>query len=309
MTLRLDPRRPIVWRTPHSLQIGVDPVVARLDDVSDGDARLVDALAVGVTRAGLAMLAEHAGVPRDRVERLLAAVAPALVATPAERAHDGAGLPSIAVVGRGLGTERVAGVLQEAGHPVMIVASGTVGRRVRGRRPALAVLVSAHVIDPLEHQRWLRDDVPHLPIVFGEVAVTVGPVVAVGSSACLGCVERERARRDPARAAIAAQLWGRPAAAESASLATEAAVEALRMLRASIPSRLHDPAASASVRLDAASGARTTTAWRPSEGCGCRGLTLRSEPAPRRGTGSAPARPAPRSTAAPTTARAPFAPA
>ena len=53
MTLRLDPRRPIVWRTPHSLQIGVDPVLAVLDDVSEGDARLIDALAVGVPRSGL----------------------------------------------------------------------------------------------------------------------------------------------------------------------------------------------------------------------------------------------------------------
>lgn len=317
MTLRLDPRLPIVWRTPHSLQIGVDPVIVVLDAVSDGDGRLVDALAVGVTRDGLAMLADRAGVAERRVDELLAAVAPALAVTRAA-ASDTTVRPAIAVVGAGLGAQRVAAVLHEAGHPVALHAPGTAAT-TRGRRPSLAVLVSTHVIDPLEHQRWLRVDVPHLPIVFGEAAVTIGPLVAVGATACLGCVEREHARRDPARAAIATQLWGRAAAAESASLATEAAVEALRMLRASIPAPHDDPApvadpaprdepvASMSVRLDAANGVRATTEWWPDDGCGCRELNPSSAPAPRRGTGSAHARPAPTSTAAPTTARAPFA--
>ena len=306
MTLRLDPRRPIVWRTPHSLQFGVDPVLAHLDDVSDGDARLIDALVVGVTRSGLSMLAEHADVAAHRVDELLEAIAPALA--PAQP-HPAAAPPTIAVVGHGLGAQRVAGVLHEAGNRVVLRAHGTPVSRLRGRGPVVAVLVSTHVIDPLEHQRWLRADVAHLPIVFGEAATTIGPWVEPGSTACLGCVERIRALDEPLRAAIAAQLQGRAAAAESASLATEAGVEALRMLRAGIPNRLEGPRASTSVRLDAASGARTTTTWWPSEGCGCRGLRPRAAPESRRGTGSAPARPAPTSTAAPTTARAPSAPA
>lgn len=303
MTLRLDPRLPIVWRTPHSLQIGVDPVLAHLDDVSDGDARLVDALAVGVTRAGLAMLAEHAGVPDHRVERLLAGVAPAL-------APEGPVLApaALAVVGQGLGAQRATGVLREAGHPVTLLPLGGAAP-ARGRRPALAVLVSTHVVDPHEHQRWLRADVPHLPVVFGEAAVTIGPLVVPGMTACLGCVERRRALDDPARTAIATQLWGAPAAAESAALATEAAVEALRMLRAGIPTPLETPVPTVSVRLGADSGARTLTTWHSVEECGCRGLSLPSAPAPRRGSGSPSARPAPWSPAAPTTAPAPFAPA
>ena len=301
MTLRLDPRLPIVWRTPHSLQIGVDPVLAHLDDVSDGDARLVDALAVGVTRAGLAMLAEHAGVPDHRVERLLAGIAPALAPEGSAAAP-----AALVVVGAGVGAQRVAGVLLEAGHPVTLLSPGAAAA-ARRRRPDLVVLVSTHVVDPLEHQRWLRVDVPHLPVVFGETAVTIGPLVVPGATACLGCVERRRTLDDPARTAIATQLWGAPAAAESPALATEAAVEALRMLRAGIPTPLESPAPAVSVRLDAESGARTLTEWAPVEGCGCRGLSLLSEPAPRRGSGSPSARPAPSSPAAPTTARAPFA--
>lgn len=301
MTLRLDPRRPILWRTPHSLQVGADPVLAHLDEVSDGDARLVDALAVGVTRSGLAMLADHAGVAARRVDALLEALAPALEPP---RPPSGAAPSTIAVVGRGVGAQRIAGILQEAGSAVVLAGPGEVVVGQRGRRPALAVLVSTHVIDPLEHQRWLRADVAHLPVVFGEAAATIGPRVEPGATACLGCVERARALDEPLRAAIAAQLQGRAAAAESASLATEAAVEALRMLRASIPNRTDLPVASTSVRLDADSGARTTTAWWPDSACGCRGLTTRSEPVSRRENGSPPVQPAPRSSAEPTTARA-----
>lgn len=300
MTLRLDPRRPIVWRTPNSLQIGVDPALAQLDDVSDGEARLVDALAVGVTRSGLEMLAQQQGVPPHRLDAVLSTITPAL----APSALPTAAPPAFAVVGVGLGAQRVAGVLREAGHPVSLIAPAAPATdpagSSRGRRPAVAVLVSSHVIDPREHQRWLRRDVPHLPIVFGEAAVTVGPLVHPGTSACLGCVERHRTLADPARTAIATQLWGAPAAAESAALATEAAVEGLRMLRAEVPGR--------SLRLDADTGERTATVWHPDAQCGCLGLSFRAEPAPRRETGSATARPARWSLAAPTRVRAPFAP-
>lgn len=301
MTLRLDPHRPIVWRTPRSLQIGVDPVLAHLNDVSDGDARLVDALAVGVTRSGLSMLAERAGVPPCRVDELLAGLSGAL-APPAAPA---AAPPVIAVVGVGVGAQRVAGVLAEAGHPVALSTpaapyAAESASTSRARRPAVAVLVSAHVADPREHQRWLRRDVPHLPIVFGEAAVTIGPLVQPGSSACLGCVEQRRTRVDPARTAIATQLWGTAAAAESAALATEAAVEAVRMLRSGTTGR--------SVRLDTGTGERTVTAWQPDDECGCRGLTASPALAPRRETGSVRAPRARSSPAVPTRAPAPFAP-
>ena len=338
MILRLDSCRPIVWRTPTSLQIGVDPMLALLTDVSEGDAHVIDALATGVTRSGLEMLAERAGVTLERLDELLANVARALVAPESARSPVIA-RPPIVVIGRGVGAERVASVLLEAGYPVTFA---TTGEGLRARRPAAAVLVSGHVIDPLEHQRWLRRDVPHLAIVFGEAAATIGPLVTPGASACLGCVEQQRTSADPARPAVAAQLWGAVAAAESTSLATEAAVEALRMLRVSIPlvhshgaltGPAHDvrsptptptpapgtatataPATPTvtsrplSVRLDSETGERNTRAWRPSERCGCHTLSAPLEPEPRRESGSVLAQPAPTLSAAPTTVRATFAP-
>ena len=296
MILRLDSRRPIVWRSPHTLQIGVDPRLAVLDDVTDGDARLIDALSAGVTRAGLSTLAAQAGVPAHRVEEVLRAVAPALAQTDE---HLGAAQRSpLAIVGRGLAAARVAGVLGEAGHPVAFGASIS---RVKGRRPRVAVLVSSLVSDPLEHQRWLRRDIAHLPIVFGEVAVTVGPLVVPGVTACLTCVEGQRAALDPAWTAVATQLWGRAAATETGAFATEAAMEALRIVRRP------DAIDGFAVRLDVNTGARTERVWLPSEQCGCRELRSNSEPAPRQENDSAPSRHGLTLVAAPTTARAPVA--
>ncbi|MBX9472875.1 hypothetical protein [Microcella sp.] len=291
MILRLDSRRPIVWRSPRCLQLGVDPRLAVLDEVTEGDARLIDALTAGISRAGLSTLAAQAGVPPSRVDEVLRAVDPALERG-GERVRAASRAP-LAIVGHGDSAARVAGVLGEAGHPVAVGASIT---RVGGRRPAAAVLVSSHVVNPIEHQRWLRRDIAHLPIVFGEVALTVGPLVVPGVTACLTCIERQRAARDDAWSAVAAQLWGRTAPTETLARATEAAIETRRLLL-----RAADGWA---VRLDVDTGERSEQVWLPSELCGCRGLSPRPEPALRRENGSEPARRAPTSAAAPTRARA-----
>ena len=318
-------------------------MLALLGDVSDGDARLIDALAIGVTRSGLDMLAEQAGVTTDRVDEVLAHLAGSLM--PPERAsslcekeqtlalpaHSHAGprshaeaaqgraRPPLAVIGRGIGAERVAAVLLEAGHPVMFAITS---EGWRGRAPAATVLVSGHVFDPFEHQHWLRRDVPHLPIVFSEAGVTIGPLVIPGFSACLTCVERQRTEVDPAWPAVASQLWGTAATAECGALATEAAVEAVRMLRTGIPlaqteGRVTGENETAkavntghfSVRLDSDSGERTTREWLPSGQCGCRELTADSGPESRREIGSGPARRVPTSPVVPTTTEAMFVPA
>lgn len=286
--LRLDPRRCILWRDPTTLQIGMDPALAVLEGVDGAELRLVDALAVGITRERLEGLAGHLGVPRELVGRMLTRLAPALEPAP----QNPASAEPIAVVGHGLGAERVAAVLAESGHPVALMAPGT----PLARRTRVGVLVSTHVIDPLEHARWLRRDRPHLPVVFGEVAVTVGPVVIPGETACLRCVEQWRASEDPARTVLATQLWGRPAAAETATTALAAGLAVRGMLRTG--------PAGASLCIDALTGATASAEWSPHPACGCRELSSRAAPAARRGTGSAPARPASARAAAPTTAPA-----
>ena len=265
MILRLDPSRPLVWRSPFSLQIGVDPVAVVLDEVDDGDARIIATLATGATRTALDRSATAAGVRPARVDELLQRLEPALlrgsraITEPPER---------VAVRGAVDGRASIGRVLAEAGCTIVDgPASGT------ARAPAAqaAVLVSHHVADPLEHQTWLRRDIPHLPIVFGERAVTIGPLVVPGVSPCLACLEQQRADADPAWLAIGSQLWGRRAAAESGLTATLAALEALTMLRELAAGR---GTSGTSIRLDVADDSRTVTQWAASARCGCRGLEL-----------------------------------
>ncbi len=254
MVLRIDPRRPLVWRTPHSIQIGVDPVVAVLDRVDDGDARLIAALTTGVTRSGLDMLAATAGVSAARVERLLAELAEALAPPPRPAVR------RVAVIGAVPAAGRIARLIADAGHPVIAAAHGA---GVVDHSIDAAVLVSHHVVDPNEHLSWLRRDIVHLPIVIGEQSATVGPLVEPGATACLACVDQLRTAEDPSWPAIEAQLWGREAHADAPMLATEAAIEALRLLRGR---------GAESVRIDAVTGRRSRRMWRPSERCGCLGL-------------------------------------
>jgi hypothetical protein len=345
MILRLDHRRPIVWRTPTSLQIGVDPVLAVLADVSDAEVRLIDALSTGVTRSGLDMLADRAGIPLKRVDALVVAVKAALVSgAPAQTADSAAAKKStvsagLVVRGSGVGATRIAAVLIEAGHSVALSGADAAGHaavaRTRRPRPEVAVLVSAHVVDPHEHLRWLRRDVAHLPVVFGEAAVTIGPLVMPGVTACVSCVEQQRTGDDAARPALVSQLWGTPAAAEDLGFATEAAIEALRMLRARAVLSCHEhvsatataaagaaaaaaaaaatlsaevppPSVALSVRLDAETGERTIREWWPMPACGCRGFSGLSGLEPRQENGWATARHAPMSPAEPMTALTPL---
>src|SRR5690606_10559654 len=77
--LRLDPRLPLVWRSPDSLQIGVDRAIVVLESVTNAEERMLAALVGGTTDAALALLAETAGATPDETAALLRRVAPALV--------------------------------------------------------------------------------------------------------------------------------------------------------------------------------------------------------------------------------------
>lgn len=61
MALALDPRIQRVWRSPHALQFGVDAPVLVLDPVGSVEERMLAALASGVSRGVLEVVAQTAG--------------------------------------------------------------------------------------------------------------------------------------------------------------------------------------------------------------------------------------------------------
>ena len=248
MALRLDPGIPLLWRTPSSLQLGVETAPIVLEGVGDPEQLLLEALRRGATRQGLDLVAAELGLDPGAVVELLARVGPALLG---ERARPTAGA---LVLGEGELAHGIAGALREAGLPP---DTGRLG---------LVVLVAPWLIPPAESGRWLRRDIPHLPVLLADGAVTVGPLVRPGRAPCLHCVDRARIDADPAWTAMAAQLLDRPAPplsrlqlAEALAFATRAAIRAVRGEQATGVAR----------RLELADGTLSERTWAPHPDCRC----------------------------------------
>lgn len=262
---RIDPRFPVVWRSPSSVQVGVDPPRAVLEPVGEGVERMLAALVSGVTEPGLALLS--AGEDPDA---LLAALEPAL-----ERPR-GHGTPAVSVRGSGPTAALVAHLLVE--HRARIAPASE-------HEPDAAVLVSHYAVPPAARGTWLRQDVPHLAIVYSDTGVVVGPVIRPGHGPCLTCVELHHRDRDPAWPALASQLMDRASSAEFGALTAEAASVAVRMLLAALHRDSPQGAEEAiAVRIDEATGERTEQVVTRHPQCSCAGLPVS---AVRRGSGSA----------------------
>lgn len=259
MVLRLDPRLPLVWRTPTSLQIGVSRAVVTIDNVSVATERMLAALAGGVPSAGLTMIGRSAGLRSDDIDVFLTLVEPALLretATAAQRV--------VVVTGEGPTAEAVTRLLAAEGVAVRIARTAAAAEL---ESCDLAVAVGHFVLEPALHGLWLRRDIPHLPVVIGDAGVAIGALVDPGRTACLYCVQRHATEADPAWPAMASQLWGRTAAADSALLASEAAAIATRIVVGWFA--LGAGATSSRIALDAATGATTSTPVTPHPACGC----------------------------------------
>jgi bacteriocin biosynthesis cyclodehydratase domain-containing protein len=254
MVLKLDPRYPLVWRSPSSLQLGVDPAVVRIDDVSDTAERLIAALVSGVGLPGLTMLARGDTAELDTTLRL---VEPALLP---ERASEPAATV-VALSGTGRTLDAIASTLHGAG--ITVIAADAV------ERPRLAIAVGHHVLPPDVHGHWLRRDVPHLPVVLTDTATVVGPLVRPGEGPCLHCLELHHRDADPAWPAIASQLLGRRSLAESTITASETAAVVARLVLGWVAG---DDVGRSVLRIDARSGARTERTWPAHPECGCRGV-------------------------------------
>ena len=52
MILKLDPRYPVVWRSPSSVQVGIDPPIVVVEDLTSGQERLAEDVTVTVRSDG-----------------------------------------------------------------------------------------------------------------------------------------------------------------------------------------------------------------------------------------------------------------
>ncbi len=277
MAIRLDPRLPLVWRTPDSLQLGVDRPPVVLSAVSRLDERLLDALGRGISRGGLDMIAATEGATPAHVTQLLDLVRPALLPPRDEDLPRRTRTGPVAIVGSGPTADRIADALARAGHDVA-------PRQMAGDadpRTALAVIVAHFAIAPAVYGRWSREDVPHLPVVIGDRHAVVGPLVEPGRTVCCYCLDLARRDADPAWPAIATQLLGRDSGSERGLVPAELAALAARPADRLLTTCENALQAHQAV-LDVRTGRVTRRASRPHPRCGCRALP---------GTATAPAAP------------------
>jgi bacteriocin biosynthesis cyclodehydratase domain-containing protein len=258
MVLRLDPRVPLVWRTPDSIQLGIDRPLAVID-VTPALERVVAALSAGVPREGAFLLGKQAGASEPEIDGLLRALGPVLLTGPISEPPSAG---PVCVDGSGMTADRIRALLRQLDIPVL---GGEAGEA------ALAVIVGHYVLAPERYGRWLRRDTPHLPVVFSDTEVRFGPIVEPGAGPCLGCLELSHIDDDPVWPAIAVQLLLRRAPTETARLSIQVASRVVRM----IENRLVGVQAKGdglSYAADAATGVVRRRVHRPHERCGCRSL-------------------------------------
>ncbi len=267
MTLTLDPRLPVLWRTPHSVQVGVDAAVVLLGTVTTAHERMLAALSVGLTPDGLTLIGTDSGLSAEQVAEFAIAIAPALV-TPSSPPH-----AIVHIDGFGPTANRLEWRLREAGLEPRRVGPSDHDELVRTPLDTveLAVIVGDYVLDPERRGRWLRRDIPHLPLVYGDTSITMGPFVEPGIGPCLYCLELHRTESDPAWPALASQLLGKASAVQSPFFASEVATLATRW----VLSRVIDGAARASTALavSAETGQRSEKTVLAHPECSCSGFT------------------------------------
>ncbi len=233
MGIRIDPTLELVWRDPYTMQLGTDPARA-IVSVPDASAeRFLTALRTETARGALAAVAQQYGCDPMSAARTLRAAAPALTETtnpmPAATAIIGAHPAADAIV------EMLAGESVDVRRLAADDASA-----VAAYDGDLSVVVAEHVIAPRVRSALTRSCVPHLPVVIGDGAVRIGPILDPDHGPCLHCLELRHAAADGAWPAIATQLLGRRAAPLTpyrvSVVATRAAAEVLDFLTG--PNRL-----------------------------------------------------------------------
>lgn len=79
MTTRINPFHQLVWRTPQTLQLGVGPQKAVIEQVTPAQERFIDALYYGVPEGKVGALASQLKLTRGQADELMESLGPLLV--------------------------------------------------------------------------------------------------------------------------------------------------------------------------------------------------------------------------------------
>lgn len=263
--LRLDPASPPLWRSPTTLQFGVD-AVAVIEAPSPWQLRLLRELEHGITEATLDPLAVALGAPEDAAADFVRSIARALRAP-----HD-----AVRVVLQspndfpGDRRELVAEALAMAGVDLRETTWYGAPHELQGGAGETVIVLAHHLVEPRRVADLMSADIAHAPLVFTGSGAEIGPIVVPGETPCLACIAAHRRDADAAWPQVAAQLIGRPAPALSRATVMEAGFVVAALVSAVEPDRRR--LRGCSVSLHEGSLQRSVLAHLPHAECRCRSL-------------------------------------
>ena len=221
--LTLDPRLPLVWQTPQTLQIGFDPPRVVLENLDSRLLPILSEIHKGISDTGVWMLARKSRIPDTLISAFLATLEPALAhPQPAQS-------PRFALAGHPTLTRYASEVLHGVGLSV------AQSNNAKPTPPGEVVFYSHFVPDPQHFHVWLREDRPHTPLVFTDQAAVIGPQIIPGVTRCLRCHLVGDPAKHPHRLAVASQLWGKAAASATPEFVRLATWHALQLLEKKEP--------------------------------------------------------------------------
>jgi hypothetical protein len=255
LSLAINALFPVVWADPQTLHIGFDPPRVILREVEDDLLLLLHHLTSGVSESGLRMFAESSGVHDKRLSALLEQLTPVLASSPPEPTQE-------------ILVDATPALADRASHALANI--GITGLRPTGGDTPTdshtEVLVLAHFVpDPQQFIRWLRRDQPHTPVIFTDQAITVGPRIVPGETACLHCELTHDQALPWSSVPIVSQLWGKTAPTATPTNITRATWQAIALLEDTSPRY--------QLRISPWSGTQERREVRPKPGCGCRELS------------------------------------
>ncbi|HEX5969001.1 MAG TPA: hypothetical protein VFY88_11025 [Intrasporangium sp.] len=203
-------RRPIARRTGE-IQFGVSAGGPIVTGVSEAEARVLTRLDGSVPLGTSYRFAGEVGIPARRWRALLDLIEEIGVL---ERFPSEQSCPTVLLEGRGALLEELCHVLRRGGLDALVrephSSCGAPGAE-QTAVPPLVVVLGAMALDPRSGDPWLRNGIPHLPVIVEGQRATVGPLVEPTlSGPCLWCLDLHRTDRDACWPVVLAQVCGAP---------------------------------------------------------------------------------------------------
>lgn len=308
--LVVDPHRPLLERGPGTRVVGLAPGTAVVvDELTPPLAALLDELSRPARRDRVLARAVEAGAdPAEAVAMVVDLLACGAVVdadgtarTARRRAGavvrvqgDGAIAVGVAcgLAAAGVGTVEVvaAGVVErddvgtgyldeDRGRSRAAAAAEATRRVAPGVRtrlpvrftPDLVVLADAAASDPVTVRGLVATGVAHLQARTRDGRGVVGPLVLPGRSACLECLDRHRADRDPEWGRLAPRLSRLRAAADAPTVVATIGMATAQALAVTDGTTGPPAALGATVEIDVAAAVTARRRWSRHPGCLCAG--------------------------------------